>query len=226
LIFIVLLLLPATAEARSLEEDLMSTTARPLGIMALVLGLALAASAQPGQPTQPAAPKKKLRPAVAAVVELADKLDRVDVPPLAAKLVKEHDACDFSLVFSRWGAGIGSAVHAGHQDAIVALVKDWCGPRPPTRKELQDHRADLMRVARVMQVMAEVAPHRLEFYVSEKDTENAKEWRQRALEFGNAARDLEKAIAKTNAAATLKMALRVQDACRGCHKVVGIDGSP
>jgi hypothetical protein len=182
-------------------------------IATLSLGVVVAQTPQP-------TPRKN--PAVTAVVELADKLDRVDAAFHAKLLVQQHDACDFSRVFAHRGAGIGSAVRAGHKDAIEFLVKDWAGPRPPTEQELTEHRADLLRVARVMRVMAELAPHRIDFYVGAKDEPRRKEWQRVTGEFKTVSRKLEKAIGSGDAARTRKAALRVNQVCNACHKIVGI----
>src|SRR5262249_28577196 len=123
----------------------MFTATRILGSVALGLGLALVAAAQP-------APKPP-RPAVAALLKLADDLEGKDVPLRAKKIVEEHDSCSISQVFTlgqHGGAGIGSAVKAGHRNSLDNLVRNWSGNRPPTREELETHQKDLLRAARVL----------------------------------------------------------------------------
>jgi hypothetical protein len=199
----------------------MFTPVRSLGALALGLGVALAGSAQPG------APEGGLSPTVAAVQKLADGVDRADVALQAKKIVEELDGCEVSRVFTlrrprRGGVGIGSAVKAGHRDSIDDLVRDWSGPRPPTKEELQAHRKDLLRVARVLQAMAELAPFRREIYVPKNDERRAADWRQVSAEFKTVSRALRDAIEKTDPAETHRVAVRLRRTCGACHKLVGL----
>src|SRR5262249_3289178 len=150
---------------------------------------------------------------VAAVLRLADNLDRPDLASQAKKVVEEGDPCDISLVFTRkrprggGGVGIGSAVKAGHQDRIDHLVKNRSGPRPPTSEELQAHHQDLLRVARVVQAMAELAPFREKFYVSKTNEKKAAEWRKVSAEFKTVARAFRDAIESKEPTETRKAAV-------------------
>jgi hypothetical protein len=198
----------------------MVTLGRFLGILALGLGVALAASAEPRPP------ERSLSPTVAAVKTLADNLDRADVALQAKKIVDELDACEVSRVFAltrprRGGVGIGSAVKAGHKDSIEDLIRDWSGARPPTKEELQTHQKDLLQVARVLQAMAEVAPFRVAIYVPENNANMAKDWRKVSAEFRMVTRALRDAIEKTDQAATRQVAVRLQRTCGACHSLVG-----
>jgi hypothetical protein len=198
----------------------MFTLARFLGMFALGLGMALAASAQPGTP------ERDLSPTVAAVQKLADSLDRADVTVQAKKIVDEFDGCEVSRVFTlkrprRGGVGIGSAVKAGHKNSIEDLVRDWSGPKPPTKDELRTHQKDLLRVARVLQVMAELAPFRRDIYVPKNNEKIAEDWRQVSAEFKTVTRSLRDAIEKAEPAKTRQVAIRLQRTCSTCHKLVG-----
>src|SRR5207302_5746810 len=98
------------------------------------------------------------------------------------------DSCEISTVFimrraGRGGAGIGSAVQAGHKDRIDELVRDWAGPRPPTQAELRMHQKDLLRVARVLQTMAELAPYRMPGFLPKVKEQKAEEWRKASADF-------------------------------------------
>src|SRR5262245_7603076 len=117
----------------------MCTSARFLGVVTLGLGLALVAAAQQAQPQKQ---EQQFRPAVAAILKLADNRNGDDVANHAKKIVDTYDSCDISQIFTarrnlRGGPGIGSAVKAGHLDAISALVADWSGGKPPSEKELK-----------------------------------------------------------------------------------------
>lgn len=192
---------------------------RFLGTLVCGLGITLFALAQ--------APPGKHRPAVAAIVKLSDQLDKPDVAALAKKIVTTHDSCEISHVFQigkRGGAGIGSAAKAGHHDSIAHLVNDWAGAKPPTRLELETHQDDLLRVARVLQAMAELAPFRGDLLpMSAKSKEQvAEEWRKVTAEFKTVTRELRDAIDAIDPSATRKAAVRLQKTCTACHLVVGI----
>jgi hypothetical protein len=189
-------------------------------ILAIGLGVAVVASAQQG--TQ----ERTISPTVAAVQSLADSLDRGDVTRRAKQIVEEFDACEVSRVFShtrprRGGVGIGSAVKAGHRDSIEDLVRDWSGSRPPTREELRTHQKDLLRVARVLQVMAELAPFRKDIYIPKNDKNAAEGWRQVSAEFKTIAHNFQDAIENTQPTEARQVAVRLQQTCNTCHKLVG-----
>jgi len=199
----------------------MCVSARLAGVFVLGFGLALGATAQPqGQ-------KQEFRPAIAAILKLADSLDASDVAEHAKKIVDTHDSCDISQVFTprrnnRGGPGIGSAVKAGHLDAISALVADWSGTKPPTQKELETHQTDLLKVARVLQAMAELAPYRGPLVLPRGNEKKAEEWRAVSAQFKTVTRDLRDAVQKADAAETRKVAVRLQQTCNACHAVAGI----
>jgi len=196
----------------------MFTAARFLGSVVFALGLAFLAAAQP-------AAQQKPRRAVDAILELSDNLDRPDVSMRAKKIVDEFDSCDISTVFTKRrpgkGAGIGSAVQAGHKDSIDDLVRDWAGPRPPTRAELKAHRKDLLRVARILQTMAELAPYRMPSFVPQVK-QKGEEWRKVTTEFKEVTRALRDTIEKRDPVEVRKTTIRLQQTCTACHKVVGI----
>jgi len=199
----------------------MYTHARFLTVMALGLALAVAATAQPQ------AAEQKFRPAVAAILKLAENLDSNDVASHAKKIVETHDSCDISQVFAprrsgRGGPGIGSAVGAGHLNAISALVADWSGTKPPTKKELETHQKDLLQVARVLQAMAELAPYRGPVVLPKGNDKKAEEWQAVSAQFKTVTRDLREAIQNSDAARTRKVAVRLQQTCNACHAVAGI----
>lgn len=201
----------------------MFTPTRFLGIVMLGLGLGLVAAAQPPAPEQP------VGSGVAAILKLADNLEGKDVSLRAKTIVKDHeDSCGISVVFSMkssGGLGIGSAVQAGHKDSIEHLVRDWSGDKPPTREELQTHQKDLLQVARVLQAMAELAPHRM-MRMRSRDSQGkeqtAEDWRKMTGEFQGSTRDLRDAIQQNDPAEARGAAVRLQQACYTCHKLVGL----
>jgi hypothetical protein len=192
---------------------------RVFGVVGLVLGVGVVAvGQQPGKPRPPS-------PTVTAVLRLADDIDRPDVAALARDLVEQYDPCGMSRAFNPvalGGVGIGSARQAGHQgDSIELLIKNWSGPRPPTRDELREHRQDLLRVARVIQAMAELAPHRQNNYVNSDRPPAVERWRRVSADFKAVSRELRDAIDRGRVGATRKAAVRLQQTCNACHDLAG-----
>jgi hypothetical protein len=197
----------------------MFTPTRFPAILVLGLGLGLFASAQPDTPTE------ETRPAMAAILKLAANLDRGDISLQARKIVAEHDGCEISSVFSmkrRGGVGIGSAIKAGHKDSIEHLVRNWSGAQPPTKEEVQTHRQDLLRVAQVLQAMAELAPYRMPQYPPNHQGKEklVEEWRKVTGEFKASSRELRDAIQQSEPTEVRKAAVHLQRTCHSCHKLV------
>jgi hypothetical protein len=205
------------SSAISLEGiDMFKRTWFPIVVCAL--GVALAAAAHEE------APRRAVSPTVAAVLALADTLDKGDVPQRAKRIVEELDPCQTSRVFARTrpnrgGAGIGTAVQAGHGDSIEELVRDWSGHRPPTKEELTMHHRDLLRVAHVVQAMAELAPFRRSIYVPENDKAMNERWTEVCAQFKAVGRAMGDAIDRGEPAETRKVAIRLQQTCNACHEI-------
>lgn len=199
----------------------MFTPARFLGLVILGLSVGLFALAEPPPRERP------VRSGVAAILKLAENLEGKSVSLQARSIVQEYeDTCQISVVFSMkrlGGVGIGSAVQAGHKDSIEHLVRDWSGAKPPTREELQTHQKDLLRVARVLKAMAELAPHRM-FLMSPRDSkgkaQTAEDWRQMTRDFKESTRDLHDAVEDRAPASAREAAVRLQQTCYTCHKLV------
>jgi hypothetical protein len=196
----------------------MFTPTRFAGAAALGLGLALVAGAQQGAQREPP-------PAVAAILKLADNLDAKDVAARAQRIVKEFDSCDISQVFTlskRGGAGIGSAATDGYRDSIDDLVRKWAGPRPPTEKQLKAHKTDLLRAARVLQAMAELAPYRMPLLIPKSNEKKLEQSREVVKDFRAVTRQFRDAIDKIDAVQTRKAAVSLEKTCNACHILVGI----
>jgi squalene-hopene/tetraprenyl-beta-curcumene cyclase len=165
-----------------------------------------------------------LNPTVAAVVRLSNELDRPNLSLHAKHLVDMLEICDVPLVFrsrKRGGPGIGSAVEAGHKDSIDDLVADWSGARPPTRIELERHQKDLLQVARILQAMAELAPHRVHIYVAKENQTKTGAWLKIAADFKVVTREFRQAIEDADLSLTRKVAVNLQKTCTACHTLVG-----
>jgi hypothetical protein len=195
----------------------MATSWRILGSLALVLGLGMAA-------TQSAQAKGYTNPAVVAITTLADNLDRPGLSLRAKFIVDNFDSCDISTIFRPYkngGAGIGSAVNAGHVNSIQNLVQHWSGPKPPTQEELVTHRHDLLKVARVLKVMSELAPLRLALVVPKNDAKRIEAMHKVTGEFKAVAIELHDAIKLAEPQATRKAAITLNQVCQNCHQVAG-----
>jgi hypothetical protein len=164
---------------------------------------------------------RPLRPAVAAIVDLAERIDDADVARRAKEIVDTYDSCEISQVFTLRGAGIGSAVLAGHRNSIEALVIDWSGPKPPTQNELVAHHDDLLRVSKVLQSMAALAPHRAALFFPGKD-QRGEEMRKVAADFKLTTRGLRDSVSSKDPVQVRDAAVRLRQSCLACHKVVGI----
>src|SRR5262249_8465875 len=120
----------------------------------------------------------------------------------------------------RGGAGIGCAAESPNADSIDRLVRRWAGNKPPTKKELQEHQADLLRAARVLQAMAELAPFRQPAY--DKGDKRIEEWRQVAGDFKAVPWELRQGIQQADAVQVRDTALKLNQTCNRCHNLVGI----
>lgn len=194
----------------------MVTTARSLAALALGLAAALVAGAQPTV--------RKI-PVVIEIVKLADTLEQGNVSARGKKIIDTFDACDMPMIFrlkERGGAGIGSAAQAGHKNSIDDLVRDWAGRKPPTQKELDAHRMDLVRTARVLQTLAEMAPHRVDIYIPKNDEKRKEQWFKVAADFKVVTGEFREALEQADVTRTRNIAVKLHKTCMACHQVVGV----
>ena len=186
--------------------------------VAVGLGAMLFAVAQ----AQP--PGRKV-PVVMEIIKLADTLEQGNVSARGKKIIDTFDACDMPMIFrvkERGGAGIGSAAQAGHKNSIDDLVRDWAGAKPPTQKELDTHRMDLVRTARVLQTLAEMAPHRVDIYIPKNDEQRKEQWFKVAADFKVVTGEFRAALEQADLARTHNSAVKLQKTCTACHQVVGL----
>jgi hypothetical protein len=159
--------------------------------------------------------------AVQAILDLAGKLDAMDVARRAENIVKKYDSCDISQTFTlrkRGGVGIGTAAENANSNSIDHLVRRWSGNKAPTAKELQAHQADLLKAARVLQAMAELAPFRIPAY---KDGDKRiGEWLKVSADFKVLTRELREGIQRVDPAGVRKTSLKLQQTCNQCHTLV------
>ncbi|MSQ95245.1 MAG: hypothetical protein EXR98_11910 [Gemmataceae bacterium] len=158
--------------------------------------------------------------AIRDILLLADNLDAKDCFARAKKIALKHDSCDISQIFSfrfRGGAGIGSAAESRSTNSIDWLVRGWAGTKPPTKEKLQKHQADLIKTARVLQAMAELAPHRMPPHF--KDDKRMEAWKIVAQDFKVQTRELREGIEKTDATMVNAAAVRMLKTCTACHNL-------
>jgi hypothetical protein len=185
----------------------------PRLLTALALLLTLTALSA-GQDTS----KPNYTPAVKDIVALSQNLEARDVTERAARIVKEHDSCDISTIFRPGprGPGIGALAKAGHRNSIEALVKDYA-KKAPTAEELEQNQFDLMRTAKILQAMAELAPHRGPLVTNPK---NLPEWAKVSAEFKVTTREFRDAVQGKDPERVRKAAMSLEGTCNRCHNLV------
>jgi squalene-hopene/tetraprenyl-beta-curcumene cyclase len=164
-------------------------------------------------------------PAVAAILELADTLERPDVAFRAKGIVDFFDSCDISAVFQPkeyGGAGVGSAGRPGERSSIQRLVSNWAASKPPSKDELETHRQDLLKVARVLQAMAELAPHRMQPSWPQKQPARAEGWRKVSADFKVVTRAFRDSIDRGEPGEVRRATVNLQRTCVACHEVAGL----
>jgi hypothetical protein len=101
-------------------------------------------------------------------------------------------------------------------------VSNWAGAKPPRKDELETHRQDLLRVARVLQAMAELAPHRVRPSWLRSDPGRAEEWRKVSADFKVVTRAFRDSIERGQPSEVRQATLNLQRTCSACHQVAGL----
>jgi hypothetical protein len=151
------------------------------------------------------------------IVRLGYNLDGKDVAERAQKIVKDHDSCDISSVFKMGprGLGIGELTKAGHRNSVERLVQDYTRKAPP-QAELEKYQPDLIRTARVLQAMAELAPYRGPLVTSEK---NLPQWAKVSAEFKVTTKGFRDAVESRDPERVRKAAIALNGTCCSCHEL-------
>jgi len=169
----------------------------------------------------PAPPVDSAQAAKRAIVKLSENLNDKDVAEQAKKIVKEHDSCDISTIFTmnqRGGLGVGKLTEAGFRDSVQHLIGALSGRRNTTEQMFEQYQPDLIRVAKVMQAMAELAPFRASPRV-QKDPKLAKEWQETAVDFKEKTAAFRKAIEEKDPKKVRLAARALNDTCCHCHSL-------
>jgi hypothetical protein len=155
----------------------------------------------------------------AAILKLSDNLDAKDVGERARLIVQQHTSCDISSVFvpqRLGGLGIGRATEANHPDSIDRLVRDFARRKTTTEAELEQYRTDYVRVAKVMQAMAELAPYRGAPF-TRGNSERAKSWEEVSAEFKQKTAAFRRAVEETDPKGVRTSARSLEQTCCACH---------
>jgi hypothetical protein len=184
-----------------------------VGVVGLGLGLGVLLAEPP--------PDNARQQAQAAILRLSENLDGRDLGERAKQIVQQYDSCDISSVFRlkrQGGLGIGKAAEANHPDGIDRLVLDLSRRKTTTEAELEQYRDDYLRVARVMQAMAELAPYRGAPFTRE-NPERARAWAKVSAEFKQKTAAFRRAVEETDPKAVRTTALSLQQTCCACHEL-------
>jgi hypothetical protein len=165
-------------------------------------------------------PHAKQKAAQKAIIELSENLDAPDLPERAARIVGEHESENISSVFMntrRGGMGVGVPVtNPPYGDGVDFLVRRWVA-RGVTTAEVEKNKAEMLKIARVIRAMSELAPYRVPV--------NAKpavknEWARVAAEFHDTAAGLHDAVEKSDPAAIRAAARKLNGTCCHCHSLL------
>jgi cytochrome c556 len=156
---------------------------------------------------------------VKAIADLSEHLDAPDVTERAKKIVAEYDSCDISnffMVKRRGGFGIGKLAKTENQNAVHFLVPQLAKRKDLTEAELDANQDDYLRVAKGLQAMAQLAPHRgPEFTRGIAKKEKA--WADVSVEFQNVTAELRKAIEERDPKKVRLAAASLNNTCNNCH---------
>jgi hypothetical protein len=155
----------------------------------------------------------------AEIVILSDNLEAKDVGRRAKQIVQHHTSCDISSVFvpQRYGGlGIGKATEANHSDSIDRLVRDFARRKTTTETELEQFRDDYVRVAKVIQAMAELAPYRGAPF-TRGNPERTKAWEEVSAHFKAKTAAFRRAVEDTDPKRVRTTARSLEQTCSACH---------
>jgi hypothetical protein len=158
-----------------------------------------------------------------AILRLGEHLGDKDVADQAKKIVQQHASEDISSVFklkAKGGLGIGKLIEVSTSpDGIERFLIRLQNRKTITEAEIEKYSADYLRVARVMQAMAELAPFRAQEHV-QKSERLSKEWRDVAFEFKEGAANFRRAVEEKDPKKLRLAARRMETTCCNCHNLV------
>lgn len=189
---------------------------RSLAVVAVGAGLVFTLRAE-----QPTEEQLRNRAAQNEIVKLSDHLDARDVAERAQKIVKEHRSEDISSIFrhrNSGGLGVGNLIQAGYQDGIERFINLLARKKNLSEADLEKYNVDYLRIAKVLQAMAELAPFRASENVK-KDPVRSKEWAKVVAEFKSKTAEFRQAIDATDPKRVRLAALTLHHTCCECHSL-------
>ena len=157
--------------------------------------------------------------AVAAITDLSNHLRDPDVFERAKKVVVDHDSCDISSFFQqkrRGGFGVGKLAKNDMQNSIQYFVPQLARKKDLTEAELDEHQDDYVRIAKGLQAMAQLAPHRgKEFTRGVQKKEKA--WADVSVEFQTVTATFRDAVEQRDPKKVRLTAVSLNQTCVNCH---------
>jgi hypothetical protein len=167
---------------------------------------------------------KALRKAIdAAGKEVLKNLNGIGATA-AAKLAKEHKMEATMRLFqmqSKGGLGIGDLTKAGHKNSIDLLIADYSTTKPPTKDEVKKYAGDLIKVAQITAVIAEMTP--TWGPAKAQGMKTPEKWNELTAEMKQGSADLISAAKAQDEKAVLAAAKRMKNSCAVCHKIFRTD---
>jgi len=158
-----------------------------------------------------------------AILRLAEHLNDKDVAEQARKIVLNNDSEDISSDVtpkSNGGLGIGKLTEvAGGPDSIERFLSRLQNRKTITEAEIEKYSADYLRLARVMQAMAELAPFRAQEHVR-RNEQLTRQWRDVAAEFKESTANFRKAVEERDPKKLRLATRRLEQTCCNCHNLV------
>jgi hypothetical protein len=192
-------------------------TVRLLAVAGVAIGIGWSALQ-----AEPATPEDSAQMAQKAIVRLSEHLKDKDVSDQAKKIVKEYDSCDISTIFAmkaRGGLGIGKLTEAGFRDSVQNLIAMLSNRKNTTEQMFEQYQDDFLRVSRVMQAMAELAPHRATERIK-KNEKLMKEWLETTTDFKYKTAAFRTAIEEKDPKKVRLAARELNNTCCHCHSLV------
>ena len=193
---------------------------RTMSIRALAVVIVMFGLAWNMLPADP--PPDRSKETQAAIVELSQHLGEKDVSDRAKKIVQDFKSDEISSIFVRkegGGLGIGSLTQVTQQDSIERLVVQLARRKNITEAELDQYQADYAKVAKVMQAMAQLAPHRATEKIR-RDEKLLKQWLETAADFQKKTADFRQAVEERDPKKVRTSALNLRHTCCDCHSQV------
>ena len=187
-----------------------------VGAVGICLGYATLGVGQPDTSSE----DDRRAAAQGEILRLGDNVDAKDVAERAQRIVQSHDSDDISSVFmlrNQGGLGIGKLTEIeAIPDGIGRLMQRLRNRKTITEAEIDKYSTDYLRVAKVMQAMAELAPYRANERVL-KSAKLSEEWREVAKEFKEGAAEFRKAVDEKDPKKLRLAASAMQNTCCHCH---------